>query len=814
MGNGRKKIKIRDFLPYLVLPVFLLAGGVISNGNKFRLFSKAGYTRPVISQVEVFKDNFDSDLAAWSIDSSKPGYSFPSIEKTSDTYRGGGRLLLTFNDPGTAVIIRRALVQTVNNTVFRIFYKDSLATNYGSMFQVEAADGSHTAIGIKTSISTKNYVLRRNSLNDMGDTGIPRKNGWVMFEIVVTDKGTYGKIDNQLIYFGSNASKTPAVNTGQKSASKVALVATWGQTGKFVFDELSAYKIPSASWQESTLGVLEDFYDKYGNTSFSPVIKASDPNNIRNLLGTANSIYVYGKKISNEAVWIKGRDLFKQAVININWEYNDRYKSWASGVYIAPLAMGLRMMQSDLDATFLNQAKQILYSEANKYILFKDDFENGLAKWNSVYSSGTLNKVATQSTVKYGGQSALMMKYSDPASFIKTETNIPTFADSHSSSVHAQIYFYDPYDVNIPETLVLGAFWTIIGHDGNKIGLGVKNSNTYLFGYDDPTKFIDTRILRTKGWHKFELFVVNDKAYDPNNVLQRSCFGKVSPYTSLVTPCNTYVGGYGAIDDVSLTINNPKITNAKTTQIVGTWGGTGTVYWDDLAITRYPDSRYMNDSAAEENAWNADALAETVNFFPDVPNKDILEPLARCYAYHTLTVNSDAKSCGIKTVTLFDDYSVENHYLLNPGYQGAAISLLGMGGQSYKLVGKSIPEEFKHNVSNTFNRYLLNMDMNSYHFKDAPEGDWSGVANTPYANGLSAYLYVQSLGISMPISLNDFMNRRHMFYYNINGEYSKDSPPSIANYNTNDVNGTAYKWFVDTVRVGSEITQIIPYYIP
>ncbi len=229
-----------------------------------------------------------------------------------------------------------------------------------------------------------------------------------------------------------------------------------------------------------------------------------------------------------------------------------------------------------------------------------------------------------------------------------------------------------------------------------------------------------------------------------------------------------------------------------------------------LFLDKIPVSGYIGDTKAEENAWTADFLAAVVNLFPDVPNKAQLEEKAKCFAYHSITTSSDEEYCGIKTQTVYDDYSLENHNVVNPIYALSTIHLLARGAATYEIAGKEIPSEFQHNIVNMYNNFLKpNTNHNTFFSQNFENLDWSGVTNSLYL-GIYTYAYLDRLSVSLDFALDDLMLKRSIFFYDIVSEWHPDGPPQqISEYVQTDLTHPSLKWFLDSNMAG-EIHSMIP----
>jgi hypothetical protein len=145
----------------------------------------------------------------------------------------------------------------------------------------------------------------------------------------------------------------------------------------------------------------------------------------------------------------------------------------------------------------------------------------------------------------------------------------------------------------------------------------------------------------------------------------------------------------------------------------------------DLPYAPY-DSCFTGDSKAEENAWEATLFAAAANFLPDDAQAPAWDGKARQLAYDSITRPSDLPDkFGVKTCTVEEDLTLANHGLSpNPYYAGATLFLLTQGALTYRLTGRSIPEEFTHNLQEFYEKYTsyVSGDL-SWLVPADPEGD-------------------------------------------------------------------------------------------
>jgi len=190
-------------------------------------------------------------------------------------------------------------------------------------------------------------------------------------------------------------------------------------------------------------------------------------------------------------------------------------------------------------------------------------------------------------------------------------------------------------------------------------------------------------------------------------------------------------------------------------------------------ITTNPLSNdHLNDTRAEENAWNAQLLATAYSMLPNHPNAQSWNEAAKCFAYHTFSKGESA--CGITSRTISDDFTLGNHNLWPyPLYTLAGITGLQQGQFSYLLAGLPVPQEFFHNIEERINsgvwRRNITQCMNDafeitnecHAGKDWGDrnlqvssmmlGYWAGLQNDAQAQELMEKILKHFYSIRMPI---------------------------------------------------------------
>jgi|GEM_PF-3649699 len=221
-------------------------------------------------------------------------------------------------------------------------------------------------------------------------------------------------------------------------------------------------------------------------------------------------------------------------------------------------------------------------------------------------------------------------------------------------------------------------------------------------------------------------------------------------------------------------------------------------------LSRQPATGYVNDTRAEDNAWNAAFLSTVAQFYNSHVNSSLWEEKGKCFAWHSITTSSDPEFCGIKTQTVYDDFQLDNHNRHpNPVYTGATIVLLAEGAFPYRSLNKTIPQEFKHNVSQLFQKLLTYTVDTSYHYEvnGQPFADWSGVVDTFYypAWGLD-FINSENLGSGVDVVAlkNNVFKARSLFYADVLSELVEQPLARLEFFNQSDRNSDSYKFFLNS----------------
>jgi hypothetical protein len=118
-----------------------------------------------------------------------------------------------------------------------------------------------------------------------------------------------------------------------------------------------------------------------------------------------------------------------------------------------------------------------------------------------------------------------------------------------------------------------------------------------------------------------------------------------------------------------------------------------------------PASGYVNDTKAEENAWDSHTLALAAAWMTNDANADLWLDAAKRYLVNTHTVadtSGDPLKSWVTTVTHYPDFSLENHGFYHPGYKAASGELVADSLLMARLANSRIASQMQpfaeHNV--------------------------------------------------------------------------------------------------------------------
>lgn len=129
----------------------------------------------------------------------------------------------------------------------------------------------------------------------------------------------------------------------------------------------------------------------------------------------------------------------------------------------------------------------------------------------------------------------------------------------------------------------------------------------------------------------------------------------------------------------------------------------------DRFIQNTPRSGLRNNTAAEENAWNALITSLACNMMPEHPRAKAWEEASLSYLYNSFSVAADATDATpgdwgrpikdwVVTVNAHDDFTVENHGLVHMGYLKNTASELQECIVPWLIMGRKVPAACMHHV--------------------------------------------------------------------------------------------------------------------
>ncbi len=268
--------------PFLLFSlIFLFAGGLFF----FPCF------RVVVQAAPVMIDDFEgSSLSGWTVLSGAAGVGLSQKQ----SFSGHSSLRLAW--PGTALEIKKTLSSATNRRYF-LRYFDNLDSQKGFYWQLkDSPTGEYYMIGLRTaypnSTNPATFFVRYSD-NDGNpiffDTGLKRTAGWHQLEIVITEIGSFARIDGfNTSYLGTQNGYRP-FNQKLKKADELSLAATWQAQSEDFFDALSYEPIASFPGTKGALiARISNFADAYGQATdwggqFTPAALAANVDTARTL---------------------------------------------------------------------------------------------------------------------------------------------------------------------------------------------------------------------------------------------------------------------------------------------------------------------------------------------------------------------------------------------------------------------------------------------------------------------------------------------------------------------------------------------------
>jgi hypothetical protein len=368
------KKKLTSILLIFILLIGVLAGiYLVQRSQEFR--EKA---------ATLFQDNFESGLTNWT-----------QSNQSSSIATGRGV-------SGNALAVRSITTDTTDTYVYRqfsnltgmvtvMFYDDATLlrdatddTQVGLSVQTNGGIGGLSVV-VRPKTSTTNYsYCPTNNQDGCMDTKIPRTTGWHKFQINVTPKGSYGKIDDvSLSNLSANAIGAP-VSVDATVFTRVNLgVFGTRQTGDFYFDNvvITDFPPPGSSRIDMSKKYLDMYLSSYGSIDVNAAIQAI---NSSSDYWTRTHIYL-GLVKTAQAHAIRYRlngsttDLNKAVTIIERMASNETTRSWldpsvnplAGARESAYLAHTSWLVRDQLSASSKANIESVLFRHANYYTTWR-----------------------------------------------------------------------------------------------------------------------------------------------------------------------------------------------------------------------------------------------------------------------------------------------------------------------------------------------------------------------------------------------------------------------------------------------------------
>lgn len=131
----------------------------------------------------------------------------------------------------------------------------------------------------------------------------------------------------------------------------------------------------------------------------------------------------------------------------------------------------------------------------------------------------------------------------------------------------------------------------------------------------------------------------------------------------------------------------------------------------DRFVRETPPHNLIDDTKAEENAWNCQALSTAIVLMPDDPRRPDWERAFQRWALSSFLRPADAASDAIVDgrrlseqftgANIYDDFTLENHRRVHPDYMSTF--LLSMGCViDFAMTGRTPPQAVFHNVAGLY----------------------------------------------------------------------------------------------------------------
>jgi len=160
-----------------------------------------------------------------------------------------------------------------------------------------------------------------------------------------------------------------------------------------------------------------------------------------------------------------------------------------------------------------------------------------------------------------------------------------------------------------------------------------------------------------------------------------------------------------------------------------------------------PESGYVYDTKAEENAWNSHVVALAAAWMSTNTNAPLWLTSAKQYLVNTHTVantNGDPLASWVTTVTHYPDFALENHAFYHPGYKACSGEMPGDSWLMALLANPAVAAELEpfaaHNVLAAWTNYTyLLLDSGEMAFPAGEDWDLNDYEQNAYLAWIAAH---------------------------------------------------------------------------
>lgn len=329
----------------------------------------------------IFADDFEGTLDAWTVLTLTLTDTIPTnraIITTSPVHSGAGAAAIVRVTADYAAL--STTIAPTSNVRARAWVYDSDDEASGAFESIwSRTSPEYSALVIPPrSVFTDSYALRFGTQWIKGPTRSP---GWRQFDVIVTDRGAFGRIDGRVLEYDVPMSQTRAVwiNEGQTRTQWIKTIVPW-TNGPFVFDDVAVTTPPSTT-DGLLLAVVDDFIELYGTTDFSvlyPTLGATNTvpclPDMRSLAGTAMAFAVdartntTGRAAQSQH---KAIQLISDTLTYGQWAYDDIHTTslfYCNSATTLEIALTAWIMWPDLSPELRAAVKAKIISEADRYV--------------------------------------------------------------------------------------------------------------------------------------------------------------------------------------------------------------------------------------------------------------------------------------------------------------------------------------------------------------------------------------------------------------------------------------------------------------